>query len=514
MSFLSRHAPAAQGADLADALFRDESEGLALLDRAGAVVRANACFSRLLPVPAGRLVWDALPAQCAPALEAALRSGRAASLTASVGPGDDGLVLRLRILPVRNRFGLLRVADWTEVQARTDQLVQAQRLQLVGELAGRIAHDFNNLLTAILGSAEDLESRARTEADRAELRQIRESAGRGADLVRQLLAYSRQQTLQPRVISLNAAVRQAASLLRRLIAPEVAMDLQLEEPDRLVRIDPTQFDQVLINLAVNASHAMPEGGTLTIASQPQVVIRPVKLGGDWVPKGRYALLRVADTGAGIPADVLPRIFEPFFTTRREDGGTGLGLSTVLGIVRQSGGFMGVQSSPGKGTVFDILLPRYEEDWLLREPDKREPPAALPAPVDISGERVLLLVDDEAPVRRLAERALRREGFAVITAASAEEALEKLAGGDVLATLAGVISDVQMPGMDGTALVRRLRAERPGLPACLMSGYADAASRDGLAATDIVFLAKPFSVKDLVQAAHSLSPGRSVEAAVE
>jgi two-component system cell cycle sensor histidine kinase/response regulator CckA len=492
------------GADLADAMFRDESEGLALLDRGGAVVRSNACFSRLLPAAPGRLVWDALPAQCAPALEAALRAGRAASLTASMGAQGEGLVLRLTLLPVRNRFGLLRVADRTEAQAREDQLVQAQRLQLVGELAGRIAHDFNNLLTAILGSAEDLESRAHGDADRAELKQIRESAGRGAALVRQLLAYSRQQTLQPRVISLNAAVREAAGLLRRLIGPEVRMDLHLEEPDRMVRIDPTQLDQVLINLAVNAGHAMPEGGTLTIASQPHVVIRPVKLGGDWVPKGRYALLRVADTGTGIPPDVLPRIFEPFFTTRREAGGTGLGLSTVLGIVRQSGGFMGVTSSPDKGTVFDILLPRSEEDWLLREPEKSEAPprAALPA---APGEPALLLVDDEAPVRRLAERALRREGYALICAASAEEALEKLAEDGSLATLAGVISDVQMPGMDGTELVRRLRAERPGLPACLMSGYADPASREGLAAADIVFLPKPFSVKDLVRAAREMVP---------
>jgi two-component system cell cycle sensor histidine kinase/response regulator CckA len=510
MSFLSLHVPGAQAADLADALFRDESEGLALLDRAGAVVRANACFGRLLPVPPGRQVWDVLPAQCAPALEAAMHGGRAASLTATLGDGGHGVVLRLSLLPVRHRFGLLRVADRTEAQAREDQLGQAQRLQLVGELAGRIAHDFNNLLTAILGSADDLDSRAESETDRAELRQIRESAGRGAALVRQLLAHSRQQTLQPRVISLNAAVREAAGLLQRLVAPQVAMKLQLEEPDRMVRIDPTQLDQVLINLAVNASHAMPDGGTLTIASRPRVVIRPEKMGGDWVPKGRYALLRVADTGTGIPPDLLARIFEPFFTTRQDSGGTGLGLSTVHGIVHQSGGFMGVHSVPGQGTAFEILLPRYEEDWLRTADPGEAPPAFVPAPATAPAtERLLLLVDDEAPVRRLAERALRREGFAVLCAASAEEALEKLAADT---ELAGVISDVQMPGMDGTALVRRLREDRPGLPACLMSGYADVAVRDGLAAADIVFLPKPFGVKELVLAARRLEAGLAGEGA--
>ncbi len=501
MSIFGKWAAAPVQADIAEAMFKDEQAGLALLDRQGVVRRANAALHTLLGTGAGEDAFAALPDQPAKTLSAALRMGHAASATASYDRPDAPRIL-LSLLPLPHGGGLLRVTDRTHEQAIEEQLGQSQRLQAVGELAGGIAHDFNNLLTAILGATDDIWSRSGSDLDREDLAQIRASSERGAALVRQLLAFSRQQTLQPRVIALNEAVRNAAKLLERLLGHGVALTLELEEPGRMVRIDPMQLDQVLMNLAVNAGHAMPEGGQLTIGASPRLVLRAEEFGGEMVPPGRYACLWVRDTGGGIPPDLLPRIFEPFFTTKRETGGSGLGLSTVHGIVRQSGGFMAVESTTGAGTLFRILLPRHEEPALWQG----DPPSSPILPLATAKGRLVLLVDDEAPVRRLAERALRRQGFEVIAAASAEDALDFLSQENTGLNLACVISDVVMPGLDGPALVRRLRETWPALPAILMSGYADAALRDSLQAADICFLAKPFSMAELTQTASMLAPG--------
>ncbi len=503
MNIFANWAHGLLAADIAESLFQDEMDGVALLDAQGIVVRANTRMRGLVgnSMP-GHTAWAALPSQPACALAAALRAGRPAAVPAILETARGRLVLRLSLLPVPRGGGLLRVTDHTHEQALEDQLGQAQRLQAVGELAGGIAHDFNNLLTAILGAAEDMLARAADtpgrETDREDLLQIGTSARRGAALVRQLLAFSRQQTLQPRVIALNDAIRSAATLLERLLGSGVALSLELEEPGRLVCIDPTQLDQVLVNLAVNASHAMPQGGRLTIASTPRLVLKPEKFGGETVPPGRYVCFSVSDTGCGIPPEVLPRIFEPFFTTRREKGGTGLGLSTVHGIVRQSGGYMAVESHLGVGTIFRILLPRHEDPAAWRG-DQPPPSAAMPPPPAAFGGRTVLLVDDEAAVRRLAERALSRDGWRVIAATSGEDALDAVARtGD--GDLACVVSDVVMPGMDGPALVRALRHRWPRLPAILMSGYADAELRQALQSADICFLSKPFSMTELTRAA--------------
>jgi len=506
VNFLTSRAHILQARDIAEALFHDEVDGVALLDAQGIVLRANARLRALLGPLRGQAAWAELPAQPAAALSEALRAGRPCTLATTLEQRGARRALRLVLLPIHRGGGLLRVTDHTHEQAIEDQLGQAQRLQAVGELAGGIAHDFNNLLTAIIGTTDDMRARAGTDLDREDLAQIRASAERGAALVRQLLAFSRQQTLQPRVISLNDAIRNAALLLERLLGSGVALTLLLEEPERMVCIDPTQLDQVLVNLAVNASHAMPEGGKLTISSTPRLILRPEKFGGEMVPAGRYACLSVADTGGGIPPEILPRIFEPFFTTRREMGGTGLGLSTVHGIVRQSGGYMAVESLLGAGTIFRILLPRHEEDAPWRGGAAA---AGMVQPVAATRQpevgRSILLVDDEAPVRRLAAKALTREGWQVITAFSAEDALNTIAQAPPGPALACVISDVVMPGMDGPALVRRLRQEWPGLPAILMSGYADAGLRQSLQAADIFFLAKPFGMTELVRAAATLVP---------
>ena len=486
-------------AAIAETVFQDQADGVAALDSEGLVLRANHRFCELTGGKEGESAWATLPRQAA-VLQGRLSQGCQEQITVSRTADHVRRSLRLSLLPVPPSGALLRVTDITRECDMEEKLGQAQRLQAVGELAGGIAHDFNNLLTAILGATEDLQARAQARPDdAADLDMVRASAERGAALVRHLLAFSRQQTLQPRVLALNDAVRSTTALLRRLLGAAVSLDLDLEEPGRQVKIDPMQLDQVLTNLAINARHAMPAGGRLRIATCHDLKLSPESLGGETVPAGRYARLTVADTGIGIPADVLPRIFEPFFTTRREEGGTGLGLSTVHGIVRQSGGYMAVHSVEGEGTRFEILLPRHEESvaWQPAAPPAAPPRAAAPR------SRTVLLVDDEAPVRVLAERVLVRAGWQVVAASSGEDALELVEAGGLRNALACVISDVVMPGLDGPALVRALREGQAGLPAILMSGYADAALRGRLQAADIRFLPKPFAMGDLKVALQEL-----------
>jgi two-component system cell cycle sensor histidine kinase/response regulator CckA len=470
--------------DIAECLFLDEVDGVALIDSQGVVLRANERFTALVSAGVGGLAWAELPTSVAALLFGALRGTRAVTLPAELRHGARRQVLRLALLPIPRRGGLLRISDHTREQDLEDRLAQAQRLQAVGELAGGIAHDFNNLLTAILGAADDLGSvvATGTAATWENLEQIRQSARRGAALVHQLLAFSRQQTLQPRVVSLNEAVRHAKGLIERLLGAGITIRLALEEPGRQIRIDPTQLDQVLVNLAVNAGHAMPQGGQLTISTGRRLTLKAETFGGETLAPGRYVSLSVSDTGSGIPPEILKRIFEPFFTTRREAGGT----------VRQSGGMMAVHSTPGAGTRFDILFPKCEGPGVLDWP--ADPPP--PAPPEPRAASSVLLVEDEAAVRRLAERALRKAGWEVLAASCAEEAL---ALADADRAFGCVVSDVVMPGMDGPALVRQLRQGRPGLPAVLMSGYADAPLREALAADDIVFLPKPFAMADLTAA---------------
>ncbi len=326
--------------------------------------------------------------------------------------------------------------------------------------------------------------------------QIRISALRGAALVRQLLAFGRQQTLQPHVLVINEVITDIARLLRRVLGENIRLALELEEPGRSVRADRTQLDQVLVNLAVNARDAMREGGTLTLRSGHLLLLEPMALGAETVAPGRYIVIEVSDTGTGIAPDVLPHIFEPFFTTKREQGGTGLGLATVYGIVRQSGGYLAAESEAGRGTRMRILLPRWEEggETAAEPAPARERILQRPAP---HAGRAVLLVEDEDPVRRLAERALARQGWRVLAVDSGEAALA-LIDAAAPVELAAIITDMVMPGMDGNALVRavRERLRSPALPAIMVSGYAEATLRDDLETVATTFLPKPYSLKDI------------------
>jgi two-component system cell cycle sensor histidine kinase/response regulator CckA len=320
--------------------------------------------------------------------------------------------------------------------------------------------------------------------------------------VAQLLAFARQQRLQPRILDLNAAVAGIAPLLRRLLGERVLLEVSLEEPGRRVRVDPAQLDQVLLNLAVNARDAMPDGGTLTLATGHAMVLRPEGEGPGALPPGRYAVLDVSDTGCGIPPDALPRLFEPFFTTRPEKGGTGLGLATVQGIIAQSGGQIAVEGRPGGGTRFRIHLPRQEA------PADAVSVPAVPQPTMHPAAGTVVLVEDEDALRRLAERVLARAGHAVLPADSAEAALALL---EAAARPAILVSDVAMPGMDGVALARSLRSRWPDLPVLLLSGYAEAALGADLAGEGFHFLAKPYAPAELL-AALDAALGQMVAAA--
>ncbi|WP_348540516.1 ATP-binding protein [Shimia sp. R9_3] len=407
-----------------------------------------------------------------------------------------------RIVEGNGRSLIAVLNDATEFKSLEKQFVQSQKMQAIGQLAGGVAHDFNNLLTAISGHCDLLLLRHdQGDADYADLIQINQNANRAAALVGQLLAFSRKQNLRPEVLDLRNTLADLTHLLNRLVGERVALSLSNDPVLPSIRADKRQLEQVLMNLVVNARDAMPEGGEIRVTTEEVALDAPLERDRVVVPVGKYVAVKVADQGIGIPQDKMQKVFEPFYTTKKTGEGTGLGLSTAYGIVKQTGGFIFVDSTEGVGTTFTLMFPAYgAAEEFVPELDEKRPD--LPA-VEHSG--VVLLVEDEAPVRSFATRALKMRGFTVLEAASGEEALEILAadqpGIDVF------VSDVIMPGMDGPTWVRQARSEYPEVPVIFVSGYAeDSFSDDQSRIDNSSFLPKPFSLGDLTEAVQARISG--------
>lgn len=406
--------------------------------------------------------------------------------------GEVFLQVTLRRIVDLGRPGVLAVLqDATELKTLEAQFVQSQKMQAIGQLAGGVAHDFNNLLTAISGHCDLLLLRHNsTDPAYADLIQIHQNANRAAALVGQLLAFSRKQTLKPERIELQDVLSDLAHLLNRLVGERVRLRLAHAPDLAAIRADKRQLEQVIMNLVVNARDAMPEGGTIRIETEALTLRDEMRRDRAVVPAGEYALIRVSDSGVGMPPERLQKIFEPFFTTKRAGEGTGLGLSTAYGIVKQSGGFIFVDSTEGEGTVFQLYFP------IFAGASPGEVVASLPKKVVLrQGEGVVLLVEDEAPVRAFASRALRMRGYTVLEAENAEDALKQLEDPGLEVDI--FVTDVVMPGMDGPSWVREALKARPHVKVIFVSGYAEEALSEGQARIpNSTFLPKPFSLSDL------------------
>jgi two-component system cell cycle sensor histidine kinase/response regulator CckA len=410
------------------------------------------------------------------------------------GEAEAYLQVTLRRIDAEGELGVLAVLqDATALKTLEAQFVQSQKMQAIGQLAGGIAHDFNNLLTAISGNCDLLLMRhAANDPDYADLEQIRQNANRAAALVGQLLAFSRKQTLRPERLDLQDVLSDMVHLLNRLVGERVRLRLLHAADLGPIRADRRQLEQVVMNLVVNARDAMPEGGTIRIETEALALAEDLHRDRAVVPAGNYAVIRVGDSGHGIPPDRLDKIFEPFFTTKGVGEGTGLGLSTVYGIVKQSGGFVFVDSTVGEGTVFHLYFPVHDGP---AEETAAPAPAPAPRTTPRRSEGVVLLVEDEAPVRAFASRALRLRGWTVVEAENAEQALKALE--DPGLDVDVFVTDVVMPGMDGPAWVREALQRRPNVRVVFVSGYAEESLSDDRAdIPNAVFLPKPFSLNDL------------------
>jgi two-component system, cell cycle sensor histidine kinase and response regulator CckA len=389
---------------------------------------------------------------------------------------------------------LLGLKDNSEETKLKRQVAQATKMNAIGQLAGGVAHDFNNILTAIIGYCDLMMLRHQPgDSDYDDIQQIKNNSNRAASLTRQLLAFSRQQTLRPQVLQLPDVVAEVSNLLKRLLGETIRLEVHHGRAMGTVRADPGQLEQVIVNLGVNARDAMPAGGVVHISTKAVTQSDVRAMGSEILPIGDYILLSVEDSGTGISKENLGKIFEPFFTTKEVGKGTGLGLSTVYGIVKQSGGFIFAESEPGQGTRFDIYLPVHVGgEPVATIADKRD----LQKPKDLWGSGRILLVEDEDMVRAVAERALTRQGYVVETACDGEEALAMFAGGKGYDL---IVSDVVMPNMDGPAMARQLRAKYGNVRILFMSGYAEEQLRQSINLDNVAFLPKPFSVQQIAEA---------------
>jgi two-component system cell cycle sensor histidine kinase/response regulator CckA len=378
-----------------------------------------------------------------------------------------------------------------------EQYRQSQKMEAVGQLAGGIAHDFNNLLTAIQGYCELLsEMLPPGSVESGHLDEVRLAADRAAALTRQLLAFGRRQILEPRVLDPRACLREIEPLLRRLIGEDIDIIFRASDDVANIKADPGQIQQVLMNLAINARDAMPNGGTLVLEVSHGSLDEEFTQQYRSVTPGHHVLFTVSDTGIGMSEETQARIFEPFFTTKQKGKGTGLGLATVYGIVKQSGGSIWVSSTPGRGTTFKVYLPRVEE--------ATERPAAAERPQSLRGRETILVVEDEEIVRQLVRKILQRLGYNVIVVGTPQQALD-IPDAERLDLL---ISDVVLPHMSGRAVADQLRARRPGLRVLFMSGYTDdAIVHRGVLDPDTPFIQKPFTPEALAHRVRQVLDGQ-------
>jgi two-component system cell cycle sensor histidine kinase/response regulator CckA len=488
---------------------------IATVDRSGAVVRANARFAKLAQSlnpegAANKSIFRAVNARDRSLLIAAINQ-------AAEGQGDIPPVEAM-LDGAKERWGqffvtaveegereteaaIVYMLETTERRALENQINQSQKMDMVGQLAGGIAHDFNNVLSAIM-MANDflLNAHKPTDPSFQDIMQIKQNANRAAALVRHLLAFSRKQTLRPQVLDLGEALSDIQNLLKRLIGEKVKLEVLHGRDLWPIKADLSQFEQVIVNLAVNARDAMPDGGKLTVQTANVTSEESARLSYKGMPTAEYVRIDISDTGSGIAPDIVDKIFEPFFSTKEVGKGTGLGLSTVYGIVKQTGGFVYVDSEADHGTSFHIFLPRHHPEQDV-QPDAAAANGAAKEPksrADLTGQGTILLVEDEEGLRSLNARGLRSRGYSVIEASNGVEAMEALEQEDGAVDL--VVSDVVMPEMDGPTLLKTMRGRNPDLKIIFVSGYAEDAFGKSLPENQqFAFLPKPFTLSQLVAA---------------
>lgn len=495
--------------------FHNTPMAIATVDRAGRIARNNALFARMFQTvragdrspPEGGSILSIVAERDRPVVEAAI--SQAAGGQGDLPPVDVALAgngecwARFYVTTVQDDLdqerAIVYALETTEQRALQKQVDQAQKMDSVGKLAGGIAHDFNNVLSAIMMATDFLlNAHKPNDPSFQDIMQIKQNANRAAALVRQLLAFSRRQTLRPQVLDLGEALSDISMLLRRLIGEKVSLDVRHGRDLWPVKADLSQFEQVIVNLAVNARDAMPDGGRLMLRTTNVSEVESRSPAYKGMPPGEYVLIEVSDTGTGIPEEIRDRIFEPFFSTKEIGMGTGLGLSTVYGIIKQTGGFIYVDSEMGKGTTFRIFLPRHvltPEEIVNLPGQAPAAEAAKPAPADHTGQGTILLVEDEEGLRGLNARGLASRGYTVCEASNGVEAVALIEQGQHVDL---VVSDVVMPEMDGPTLLKELRKRDPDLKIIFVSGYAEEAFAKNLPeGGQFAFLPKPFTLKQLV-----------------
>jgi len=500
--------------------FQNTPMAIATVDRTGRIARSNARFASAfegLLKSKDRSILSVIAERDRPVLEAAIRKAAEgqsdiapveAPLTGSADRWANFFVIAVEEEDRDGEAAIVYALETTAQRTLENRVQQQQKMESVGQLAGGIAHDFNNVLSAIMMATDFLlNAHKPTDPSFKDIMQIKQNANRAAALVRQLLAFSRKQTLRPQVLDLAETLSDLGMLLKRLIGEKVSLDIVHGRDLWPVKVDISQFEQVIVNLAVNARDAMPNGGRLTVRTSNVSAEECAKFSYKGMPKANYVLVEVSDTGTGIPADIIDKIFEPFFTTKDVGKGTGLGLSTVYGIVKQTGGFIYADSEPGR-TSFRIFLPRYipgAEETLAQIPAADAPAIAgalsaadtmaRAATADLTGQGTILLVEDEEGLRALNARGLTSRGYTVLEAGNGVEAIEAF---DKHGHVDLVVSDVVMPEMDGPTLLKELRRRDPDVKIIFVSGYAEEAFSKNLPDQEqYAFLAKPFTLKQLV-----------------